>query len=127
MTRVIGWDIGGANTKAVFLRTENGQVRDYKGLIEYFPVWKNPEKLVEVLLTLKEKVSGNTPLDCVGLTMTAELSDAYQTKRAGVNHILACAAQAFEGIRVFVLDVNASLLSMDAFTSKTKTHMPSNA
>jgi probable H4MPT-linked C1 transfer pathway protein len=113
VTTVIGWDIGGANTKAVFLRTENGQVRDYKSLIEYFPVWKNPEKLSEVLLTLKEKVSGNTKLDGVGLTMTAELSDAYQTKREGVNHVLACAAQAFHGVPLLVLDVDATLRSID--------------
>ena len=113
MTTVIGWDIGGANTKAVFLRTENGQIEELRTIIKYFPVWKNPEKLAEVLLTLKEKVSGNTTLDGVGLTMTAELSDAYQTKREGVNHVLACAAQAFEGIPVFVMDVNASLLSMN--------------
>jgi probable H4MPT-linked C1 transfer pathway protein len=115
---VIGWDIGGANTKAVFLRTENGQVREYKSLIEYFPVWKNPEKLSEVLLTLKEKVSGNAKLDGVGLTMTAELSDAYQTKRDGVNHILACAAQAFEDLPLFVLDVDATLRSTDAARSE---------
>jgi len=115
---VIGWDIGGANTKAVFLRTENGQVREYKSLIEYFPVWKNPEKLSEVLLTLKEKVSGNAKLDGVGLTLTAELSDAYQTKRDGVNHILACAAQAFEDLPLFVLDVDATLRSTDAARSE---------
>jgi len=115
---VIGWDIGGANTKAVFLRTENGQVREYKSLIEYFPVWKNPEKLSEVLLTLKEKVSGNAKLDGVGLTMTAELSDAYLTKRDGVNHILACAAQAFEDLPLFVLDVDATLRSTDAARSE---------
>jgi len=115
---VIGWDIGGANTKAVFLRTENGQVREYKSLIEYFPVWKNPEKLSEVLLTLKEKVSGNAKLDGVGLTMTAELSDAYQTKRDGVNHILARAAQAFEDLPLFVLDVDATLRSTDAARSE---------
>lgn len=118
MVTVIGWDIGGANTKAVFLRTENGQVREYKSLIEYFPVWKNPEKLSEVLLTLKEKVSGNAKLDGVGLTMTAELSDAYLTKRDGVNHILACAAQAFEDLPLFVLDVDATLRSTDAARSE---------
>lgn len=118
MVTVIGWDIGGANTKAVFLCTENGNVEELRTLIEYFPVWKSPEKLSEVLLTLKEKVSGNAKLDGVGLTMTAELSDAYQTKREGVNHILACAAQAFGGVPVFVLDVDATLRSMDVARSE---------
>ena len=110
---VIGWDIGGVNTKAIFLRTENGCVKDIRTAIEYFPVWKSPEKLISVLSMLKKKVSGSVKLDGVGLTMTAELSDAYQTKREGVNHILTCAAQAFVDLPVFVLDVDTMLRSMD--------------
>jgi len=109
---VMGWDIGGANTKAVFLRAENGHVIEFRIMMRYFPIWKEPEKLVEVLSILKEKVSGGVKLDGVGLTMTAELSDAYQTKREGVNHILACAAQAFDGSPIFVLDLDATLRSI---------------
>jgi probable H4MPT-linked C1 transfer pathway protein len=110
---VIGWDIGGANTKAAYLRVENGCIEELRTVIEYFPIWKNPEKLAEVLSTLKERVSGNAEVDGVGLTMTAELSDAYETKREGVTHILACAAQVFADLPVFVLDVDAALRSMD--------------
>jgi probable H4MPT-linked C1 transfer pathway protein len=113
LVTVIGLDIGGANTKAAFLRTKNGYVEELRTAIEYFPVWKAPEKLANVLSTLKENVSGNAKLDGVGLTMTAELSDAYQTKREGVNHILSCAAQVFADLSVFVLDVDATLRSMD--------------
>jgi probable H4MPT-linked C1 transfer pathway protein len=118
VTTVIGMDIGGANTKAVFLRTEDGQIEELKTISEYFPVWKNPEKLAEVLLTLKEKVSGITKVDGVGLTMTAELSDTYQTKRGGVNHVLACAAQTFHGLPLLVLDVDVTLRSIDAARSE---------
>ena len=78
MVSVIGWDIGGANTKAVFIRTKNSCVEELKTAIEYFPVWKDPNKLANVLLTLKERLSGTAKLDCMGLTMTAELSDAYE-------------------------------------------------
>jgi probable H4MPT-linked C1 transfer pathway protein len=106
---VIGWDIGGANTKAAFLRTENGYVKELRTATEYFPVWRNPAKLANVLSALKEKVRGNSKLDGVGLTMTAELSDAYQTKREGVNHVLASAAQVFADLPVFVLDIDATL------------------
>jgi probable H4MPT-linked C1 transfer pathway protein len=115
---VIGLDIGGANTKAVFLRTKDGCVEELRIAIEYFPVWKNRKKLADVLSVLREKVSGKAKLDGVGLTMTAELSDAYQTKREGVDHILACAAQVFADLPVFVLDVDASLVSMDAARSE---------
>lgn len=109
MVSVIGWDIGGANTKAAFIRAKNGCVEELKIASEYFPVWKDPAKLSTVLLTLKERLSGTSKLDCMGLTMTAELSDAYQTKREGVNHILTCAAEAFAGVPVFVLNVDATL------------------
>ncbi len=114
MVTVIGWDIGGANTKAALIRTENGCVEEFKTAIEYFPVWKDSNKLVNVLLTLKERLGGTAKLDCMGLTITAELSDAYQTKREGVNHILICAAQAFTGLPVLVLDVDAALIPMES-------------
>ena len=118
MVSVIGWDIGGANTKAAFVRSKNGCVEELKTGIEYFPVWKDPKKLANVLLTLKEKLCRVTRLDCMGLTMTAELSDAYQTKREGVNHILKCAAEAFAGVPVFVLDVDATLRPIESAKSE---------
>ena len=112
MVTVIGWDIGGANTKAVFLRTENGYVKELRTMIKYFPVWKEPEKLVCLLSLLKEQVSGNEKVDGIGLTMTAELSDAYQTKREGVTRILTCVEEAFAGLPIFVLDADATLRSI---------------
>jgi (4-(4-[2-(gamma-L-glutamylamino)ethyl]phenoxymethyl)furan-2-yl)methanamine synthase len=113
LVAVIGWDIGGANTKAVFLRVKDGCVEELTAEVEYFPVWKAPDRLVGVLSALKGKVSGNVQVDGVGLTMTAELSDAYQTKREGVNSILTCAEKAFAGLPIFVLDVDARLRSVN--------------
>ncbi len=118
MVTVIGWDIGGANTKAALVRTQNGNIEEVETAVEYFPVWKDPEKLVSVLSTLKKRLSGNAEVDAVGLTMTAELSDAYQTKCEGVGHVLACAEEAFAGLPVFVLDVDARLRSVDAARSE---------
>jgi probable H4MPT-linked C1 transfer pathway protein len=109
---VLGLDIGGANTKAAYINTDNGFIREFKAAMEYFPVWKNPEKLSTVLSRLSKAVSGSVKLNCVGVTMTAELSDAYRTKREGINHILTHVAQAFPATQVFVLDVNATLKSI---------------
>jgi hypothetical protein len=50
--------------------------------------------------------------------MTAELSDAYQTKREGVNHILTCAAEAFAGVPIYVLDVDATLRPIESAKSE---------
>jgi len=113
LVNVIGLDIGGANTKAAFIRTYKGFIRELKTAIEYFPVWKKPEKLSTVLSGLKKRVSGSVKLDCVGVTMTAELSDAYRTKREGVNRILAHVSQAFPATPIFVLDVDATLKSIE--------------
>ncbi len=118
MVSVIGWDVGGANTKAAFIRTKDGCVEELKTGIEYFPVWKAPNKLANVFLTLKERLSGTSKLDCIGLTMTAELSDAYQTKREGVNHIITSVSKAFTSVPVFVLDVDATLRPLESAKSE---------
>lgn len=110
MADVLGLDIGGANTKAVFLQTQRGRLRDVKLEVEYFPIWKEPEKLASVLSALKKKL-GVGKLDCVGVTMTAELSDAYKTKRQGVNRILANVNEAFPYVHSYVLNTNAELES----------------
>lgn len=108
MAKVLGLDIGGANSKAAYTVTKKGAIREVKVAVEYFPVWKQPSKLTEVLLKLKASLSQDV-LDCVGVTMTAELSDAYQTKREGVNSILDSVESAFADLPVYVLNVDATL------------------
>lgn len=110
MVNVLGFDIGGANTKAVFLQTINGKLKSSKVAVEYFPVWKHSEKLTDVLLTLKNHVDAGT-LDGVGVTMTAELSDAYQTKREGVAKIIESVKKAFATEKIYVLTSGAKLES----------------
>jgi len=105
---VLGFDVGGANTKAAYISVRDGKCFDAKVAVEYFPVWKQPQKLVDVLLKLKNQLC-NCRLDGVGVTMTAELSDAYQTKREGVNHILSCFMQIFTGTPLYVLNTEAKL------------------
>jgi probable H4MPT-linked C1 transfer pathway protein len=114
MVNVLGLDIGGANTKGAFISTRNGAVEKFGSALEYFPFWKRDSKqLCAMLSALKAKLLGSGMLDCVAVTMTAELSDAYQTKREGVHHILDCVCQIFSGVSVLVLDVNASLRSVE--------------
>jgi hypothetical protein len=111
---IIGWDIGGVNTKAALIKTRKGKVRELKTAIEYFPVWKRgKEKLPAVLEKLRNQLAASTRLDGVGVTMTAELSDAYRTKRNGVNHILTCVAQVFTNTPIYVLDAESNLKSIE--------------
>ena len=112
MADVLGYDIGGANTKAAFLRTQKGKLQDVRLGVEYFPVWKQPGKLASVLLTLKERL-GADRLDGLGVTMTAELSDAFKTKREGVRQILASVKKSFTHMPIYVLNNDAELEAID--------------
>jgi (4-(4-[2-(gamma-L-glutamylamino)ethyl]phenoxymethyl)furan-2-yl)methanamine synthase len=112
LVHVIGYDIGGANTKAVLLCIKKGKLLNTKVAFKYFPIWKKPEKLAEILIDLKGQL-GASNLDGIGLTMTAELSDAYQTKREGVNSILSCVSQAFPNLPVFVLNTDAKIVTLE--------------
>jgi (4-(4-[2-(gamma-L-glutamylamino)ethyl]phenoxymethyl)furan-2-yl)methanamine synthase len=109
---VLGYDIGGANTKAAYVTLKAGKPLNVQNAVEYFPIWKHPGKLVGVLLSLKKKL-GIKSIDVVGVTVTAELSDAYQTKREGVNHILDCVKEAFPDVAICVLTSDVTLVSLD--------------
>ncbi|MCW4019482.1 MAG: H4MPT-linked C1 transfer pathway protein [Candidatus Bathyarchaeota archaeon] len=115
MVNILGLDIGGANTKAAFITTTNGEVTKFRLGLEYFPFWKrDSEQLCQMLSTLRRKVAGSAKLDCVAVTLTAELSDAYRTKREGVHHILDCVQKAFAETEVLVLDVDVGLRSVES-------------
>ena len=108
---VLGLDIGGANTKAAFIKTKDGTVKEQRTYIEYFPIWKKgKEQLPKVLEKLKKGLTISTSLDGVGVTITAELSDAYMTKKEGIRHVLDSVTEVFGDVPTFVLDVEAKML-----------------
>jgi len=120
VVNVLGLDIGGANSKAAFLKTEEGTMQELGTLLEYFPVWKSgKEQLPEVLEKLKKRLTDSTVLDAVGVTITAELSDVYMTKKEGINHVLDAVAEVFGDVPTFVLDVEANLLSVEKARKNT--------
>jgi probable H4MPT-linked C1 transfer pathway protein len=91
MGGVIGIDVGGANTKAVW---RNGGER--RAVSRPFEVWRDRGALAAVL---REVVAGVAPepVEAVALTTTAELSDAFRTKREGVEFVLDAAEAALGG------------------------------
>jgi len=120
LVKVLGLDIGGANIKAAFLKTQDATIQELGTLLEYFPVWKTgKEQLPKVLKKLKKSLINTAVLDGVGVTITAELSDAYMTKKDGINHILDCVTQVFCNFPIFVLDVEANLLDIKEARKKT--------
>lgn len=114
MVNVIGFDVGGVNTKAALVKTENGSIKETRTAVEYFPIWRRgKDQLPSVLGRVRRRLDGSSRLNGVGVTMTAELSDVYWTKREGVNHVLDCVTQVFANVPIFVLDVKANLRTVE--------------
>jgi probable H4MPT-linked C1 transfer pathway protein len=90
MGGVIGLDVGGANTKAVW---RNGDER--RTVSRPFEVWRDREALAAVLREVVASVA-REPAEAVALTTTAELSDAFRTKREGVGFVLDAAEEALD-------------------------------
>jgi probable H4MPT-linked C1 transfer pathway protein len=98
---VIGWDIGGVNTKVA--RVTGGVVRAVRG--RPYELQRDPDALVPLLRALAGEVGGDAePAHAV--TMTAELSQMFRTKREGVSFVLAAVEAAFRSalVRVYAVD-----------------------
>jgi probable H4MPT-linked C1 transfer pathway protein len=110
---VLGLDIGGANTKATFMKTQKGTIKELRTSLEYFPVWKSGKKQLPIVLEkLKKSLTNSTVLDGVGVTITAELSDAFMTKKEGIRHVLDSVTEVFGDVPIFVLDVEVNLIQV---------------
>jgi probable H4MPT-linked C1 transfer pathway protein len=115
LVNVLGFDIGGANTKVSYIKTQNGLITEFKTASQYFPFWKRTnEQLGALLLSSKEQLAGSSTLDCVVVTLTAELSDIFSTKSQGVSQILDQVELIFSHIYTYILDVNGELISIKA-------------
>ena len=82
--KIAGFDIGGANTDLAIIDFENNEIKNIEVDFAYLPMWSNNEDLSEVLIDLIENICPIKEIDAVGISMTAELVDAYDTKKEGV-------------------------------------------
>ncbi|MGB8216382.1 MAG: hydantoinase/oxoprolinase family protein [Candidatus Methanoperedens sp.] len=83
MSKILGIDIGGANTKVA---SEDGKIVE----LHYIPLWKNT-KLPQVLL----EIAGRLKPEKVGVVITGELADCYSDKEAGLSSIIDAVNNAF--------------------------------
>ncbi|WP_424356310.1 hydantoinase/oxoprolinase family protein [Methanobacterium sp. MBAC-LM] len=92
--KIAGFDIGGANTDlAVVDFDDQGNITGIKADFEYFPMWLKNNELGDALLRLLG--DDLKDIDAVGICMTAELVDAYKTKREGVIDIAKKSKESF--------------------------------
>ena len=97
----VGWDIGGVNTKVA--RAAGGRVLAARS--QPFELQRAPDALVPLLARLARDV-GARDGEPHAVTMTAELSQMFRTKREGVRFVLDAVAAALPGaaVRVFAVD-----------------------
>src|SRR5215207_1432780 len=97
-------DIGGANTKAARL-----QGASLRTVSRPFEVWRDRGALAALL---REVAAEAGEADAVAITMTAELSDAFRTKREGVAFVLAAAEDALGDRPLSVFTTAGELVPM---------------
>lgn len=102
MPATLAVDIGGANTKAAWLHGTS-----LRTVSRPFEVWRDREGLAAVL----REVAAD-PADAAAITMTAELSDAFRTKREGVAFVLDAAEDALGDRPLSVLTTAGELVSI---------------
>ena len=86
--KIAGFDIGGANTDLAIIDFEDGEIKNIEVDFAYLPMWSNNDDLSDVLVELIENICPLSEIDAVGISMTAELVDAYDTKKDGVLDIV---------------------------------------
>ena len=94
--KVAGFDIGGANTDLAVIDFEEDEIKNIEVDFAYLPMWSNNDDLSKVLVELIENICPVGEIDAVGISMTAELVDAYDTKKEGVLDVVAKCEQTFD-------------------------------
>jgi len=108
-TPIFGWDIGGVNTKAARIDSPGSAAGSGAPLLRSasmpFEIQRNPDALLSVLRSLATEL-GHAEGWPHAVTMTAELSQAFRTKRRGVAFVLGALARAFpaDPLHVYTVD-----------------------
>ena len=103
----LGWDIGGVNTKVA--RVAGGAVLAVRS--SAFELQHDPGALVRVLRDLAAG-TGAGDRHTHAVTMTAELSQMFRTKRDGVQFVLDAVVAAFPGAPISVYAVDGRFLTV---------------
>ena len=115
---ILGLDIGGANTKAALVKFENSEIFESFSFIEYFPFWEKTLNDIPNMLEriVKKLVIRNSvklkEVDFISIAITAELSDAFQTKREGISTILDALEQVFDAEKMFFINNNSKFINL---------------
>lgn len=123
--RVLGWDIGGANLKAVQaarVSTTAETVGNASVVERPFALWRNPHALAAALDEIARSLG---PADRIGVTMTVELADCFASKREGIAFVLDAVGTAFPDIEPQIWGVDGRFHSPEA--ARRRPHLVASA
>lgn len=93
--KIAGFDIGGANTDVAIVDfDDSGNILQIETDFIYLPMWTKKDQLKGALKDLLG--ASNEEVEAIGISMTAELVDAYKTKKIGVMDIAKKSADSFD-------------------------------
>ncbi|MHA1144788.1 MAG: hydantoinase/oxoprolinase family protein [Candidatus Helarchaeota archaeon] len=110
MTQVMGWDVGGVNIKATLLSTTVEGIKA-KNSLNFYPFWTSDlSKLGNILKAIHDDLNPSHDLVPMAITITAELSDAFQTKREGLSLIISCFKRTFPKHPLYFLNIRGEFI-----------------
>lgn len=113
MTRILSWDIGGANIKAARWPM-NGNVKGRLPVVSRsFEIWREKDRLRESLYEICSRLFPAEKPEAIAVTMTAELSDIFETKRKGVAFVLESVRACFPDLAAYVLNLSGEFVPID--------------
>ncbi|MFX0017259.1 MAG: hydantoinase/oxoprolinase family protein [Promethearchaeota archaeon] len=116
---ILGLDIGGANTKAALIQCNNLKIQKSFSYVEYFPFWEQSlDQIPNLFKRISEKLLNKNQirlkdLDYISITITAELSDAFQTKREGIEIIVSSLSKVFNRDKMFFINTNCEFIKIE--------------
>jgi probable H4MPT-linked C1 transfer pathway protein len=107
---ILGWDIGGVNTKVALVAAGGREPRVITARCLPYELKREPGALRANLVRLAGELGGDLPARHA-VTMTAELSQAFRTKREGVGYVLDALEEAFPADGLGIYTVSGEFLS----------------
>lgn len=109
MRETAGWDVGGAHVKAARVVWGEEGCDEVRIVVRPFEIWREPDALPSVLAEMGDEL-GIPGVQAAALTMTAELSDVFRTKRDGVLFVLDGMEEAFPDTPLHLLSINGDFV-----------------
>ena len=112
MISILGWDIGAANVKAAWLAWDRNCEEQVRAFSQPFEIWRDKNQLPRILRIVYGAVAQEIPPRAMAMTMTAELSDAFASKREGVLFVMDCVQACFPEVGIYCLNLSGKFVEI---------------